>query len=122
VGSNGLVSVVNADEDKAYVFGDYFAGVYTHEPAGDEFNALPSIDAQQTHVKNVTFSEEVILHCRRRTDQPIAFARQRQSAPYLTNDWALASLSPSSQTPSRSVQHFCGAHERGQHRQKDAQT
>ena len=28
VGSNGLVSVVNADEDKANAFGDYFAGVW----------------------------------------------------------------------------------------------
>jgi len=54
-----LVSVVNADEDKANVFGDYFAGVYTHEPDG-EFNALPS-RCPTSPCKNVTFSEDVIL-------------------------------------------------------------
>jgi len=59
VGSNGLVSVVNADEDKANVFGDYFAGVYTHEPDG-EFNALPS-RRPTNPCENVTFSVEVIL-------------------------------------------------------------
>ena len=59
VGSNGLVSVVNADEDKANVFRDYFAGVYTHESDG-EFNALPS-RRPTNPCENVTFSEEVIL-------------------------------------------------------------
>ena len=59
VGSSGLVSVVNADEDKANVFGDYFAGVYTHEPDG-EFNALPS-RRPTNPCENVTFTEEVIL-------------------------------------------------------------
>jgi len=32
VDSKALVSVVSSDEDKANVFGDYFAGVYNYEP------------------------------------------------------------------------------------------
>jgi len=59
VGSNGLLSVINTDEDKASVFDDYIAGVYTCEPDG-EFNTLPS-RCPTNPCENVTFSLEVIL-------------------------------------------------------------
>ena len=53
------MTVVSDDDDKANVFGNYFAGVYTSEPAGD-FTALPSRYPVNL-CESVTFSEEVIL-------------------------------------------------------------
>ena len=52
------MSVVSDDDDKANVFGNYFAGVYTCEPVG-EFTALPS-HYPVNLCESVTFSEEVI--------------------------------------------------------------
>ena len=53
------ILVANDNEDKANAFGDYFAGVYTHE-SDNVLNELPSRHSAAP-CEDVVFTEEAIL-------------------------------------------------------------
>jgi len=55
VGSDGSITVANDDEDKANVFRDYFAEVYTREPKS-ELNELP-LRCSTVPCEDVIFTE-----------------------------------------------------------------
>ena len=59
LGTDGCVSVVSEDGDKANVFGDYFSGVFTQEPEA-KFKELPH-RTPSFPCDNVSFTDEVIL-------------------------------------------------------------
>ena len=59
-GCDGNILVANDNEDKANAFGDYFAGVYTHE-SDNVFNELPSRHSA-VPCEDVVFTEEAILN------------------------------------------------------------
>ena len=59
MGSDGSTLVANDDENKADLFGDYFAQVYTQEPNG-QFTTLTQ-QYPTSQCEDVIFSDEIIL-------------------------------------------------------------